>query len=539
MEGNGSVVIVGGGPVGLCLAVELGQRGANVVVIEPCADTAERVHPRARYVNVRTATHFRRWGLVKRMRAAAEFPESWPSDVVFTTRLTEPTITTVRDAFLSAPVRNEQYPEPAIQLVQSQVEQVMRTALAEMPNVNTLYGWRCESASQGNKVSVRAIEDSTSSVMELDADYLVGCDGAGSTIRRIFEFKMDGQANVAQNAQIIFSAPDLYRVTGLGRAMMYWCLNREYPCFVSPVNTTDCFFVSLHKIEDVDRIYKERAQIVRSAIGPGVDFKILNWDPWVTSARIVENYRKGRVFLCGDAAHQHPTYGGHGLNLGIGDAVDLGWKIVAVLNGWCSDTLLDSYDAERRPVGKQVVDETMRSFRVAPKELAVNGAPETPAEREALGALIQKTKAPQFRSVGTQLGYSYAGSPLIISDEQGSSIWNTNSYEPDGAPGAIAPHHWLPDGSSIYDLFGQWFTLLIFDESQHSEDIAERLSDARSDPAPDLRVVRLHSPALQALYGAPIALIRPDQHVAWRGGELPDELPRFWNHVAKMGSGVA
>ncbi|MFF2300333.1 FAD-dependent monooxygenase [Arthrobacter sp. NPDC058127] len=531
-QATGRVIVIGAGPVGLSVAVEIGLRGIPVTIVDPVVDLSERLHPRARIVNLRSTEHFRRWGVADTVREHSAFGPTWPTQVQFRTSLAGYKIAAFGDAFFTAPTDTALYPEPAIQIRQSDVEFGIRERLAGLPNVETLYGYEALEVSQDeDSVHVHA-RSRDGEERHLTGAYIVGGDGGRSIVRRAFGFKMIGKTAISQNVQILFESKDLYTALNLEPAMQYWCLNDEFPGFVQTTSPDGEFILSLHKLKDVNAFTTEQAErAVRIAIGSDVPFRIIGLDPWVIHARIAEAYRRGRAFVVGDAARQHSTYGAHGMNLGLSDAADIGWKLAAVLQGWAPEALLDTFTAERRPIGVGVLEEATRSFSKSAVDLVVPGISEPgeagDAVRAALSAVILKEKAPQFRHIGTQLGYSYADSPLIISDGTTGPERTPNSYTPSAVPGYLAPHAWLADGTSLYDNFGQWFTVLDFGQGQ-AENLDALVEAAEKDQVP-VTVLRRPSQELEALYGARFAIIRPDQHVAWRGDVLP--LASLWATV--------
>jgi hypothetical protein len=269
----------------------------------------------------------------------------------------------------------------------------------------------------------------------------------------------------------------------------------------------------------------EAVELIRRSTGIDLPYRILSSDEWTASRLLADRYRCGRVYLAGDACHLHPPFGGFGMNMGISDGVDLGWKLAARLQGWGGRTLLESYETERRPVHEMVLDEAEKNHSVLANQLFRPGIEEDSTDGERIraevSALIRKTKYREFNALGVVLGYRYLGSPIIIDD--GSSVgWRiSRDYTQSAAPGALAPHRWLDDDRSLYDLFGQGFTLLVMDELAVGDAEAARKCAERWNVPLDI-VIR-PDPALRALYQARMALIRPDQHVAWRGDVWPTE----------------
>jgi len=530
------VLIVGGGPVGLALGIELGLRGIATVIVDPLRAGSER-HPRARYLNLRSVQHLRRWGISSQMRERAEFKTDWASDVYFLAAATGPIIERFEDAFLSAPPQDSLYPEPTIQILQWQTEEVLRAHLTTFPSVVTRFGKTVVSVSDGEDAAVATLGDAESTrerTETITARYVVGCDGGRSVIRRSQGFVLQGRHYLAKCLQIIFSSSNFYDVTKLGPALQYWILNDGFAGFIQTVSPNNQFLLSLHKLDETaDFTVDEAKAVIRAALGDRIDFTIDGFDPWIMRSEIAAEYRRGRFFLVGDAGRQHPTFGGHGMNVGLSDAVDLGWKLAAVCQGWAPDGLLDTFTQERRPVGMQILDLATRQFSLSPKELRRphlgDLSPEGDRARAELRTFLREEKREQFRSLGAQLGYSYAGSPLIVGDGRKPPEWNANRYTPVSVPGSLAPHA-LVNGASLYDLFGSWYTVIGFaPQLQHLEEQLTACADSLGIPVTHRTI---DSPEIAALYAAKFVIVRPDQHVAWTGDELPNDLPALWRTVS-------
>jgi hypothetical protein len=243
--------------------------------------------------------------------------------------------------------------------------------------------------------------------------------------------------------------------------------------------------------------------------------------PWLAERRIASRYRQGRAFLLGDAAHLHPPTGGYGMNMGIGDAVDLGWKLAAVLRGWGGETLLESYELERRPIHRRVIDEAAANYAASPTayrppELERDG-PDADAVRRNLGATIRAEKSREWASIGVQLGYRYDSSPIIVADGTEPTPDEVGEYVPTARPGHLAPHAWIDERRCVYDLLGREFTLL---ELGGSGAGARAFASAAEACGVPLSVVTPDRTWLRDLYGADLVLVRPDQHVAWRGDDF-------------------
>ncbi|MGC4028373.1 MAG: FAD-dependent monooxygenase [Steroidobacteraceae bacterium] len=516
------VLIAGAGPAGLALAIELGMRGIPCLLIE----RNDRVGhaPRAKTTHIRTREHMRRWGIAAELAAASPFGTHYPSNVVFATRLGGHLLARIPNAFNCDPAPDPRYSEHAQWIPQYRVEEVLRRHAATLPSVQIRFRCAFERFEQRDDKVTSTLRDLDSDqVFEVESDYLVGADGARSLIRELIGARFEGQYGLSRNFNIVFRAPGLAAAHALGPAIMYWQINADAPSLIGPMDSGDRWFFMPTAVPEGLRLgTQEAADLIRRATGIDLPYEILSTDEWVASQFIADRYRRERVFLVGDACHLHPPFGGYGMNMGIADSVDLGWKLAAVLQGWGGDALLESYQRERRPLHRQVIDEAVRNHKTLGNHLLRPGLEEdSPAGeklRAEVGAQIQAAKTREFKSIGVVLGYCYADSPVIAS-EAGGPLPLASEYVPTARPGCVAPHQWLAQNQSLYDLFGEGFTLLVFDPGLGGE-AARATGDAHATGTP-LKVIKLANPALAALYEAPMALIRPDQHVAWRGAHWP------------------
>ncbi len=539
MEHMPEILIIGAGPVGLSLAIELGHRGIACLV----AERNDRVgySPRAKTTNVRTREHLRRWGIADALRQASPIPPDYGANVVFATRMNGPLLARFENAMHARRERNELFSEEGQWVPQYTLEEVLRSHAASLPGVRIEFG--CELAGfeeDGDGVAVQLRELGTGQVRTVRSRYLIGADGARSAVRDAIGARMLGQAPGLKNYSIIFRAPDLASLHGHGEAFMYWLVNPDVPALLGPMDQHGLWFFMATKLaDDVDPASVDPASLIRR--GTGLDdlaIEIVRGDPWVAHSRIADTYGMGRVFLAGDACHLHPPFGGFGMNMGIGDAVDLGWKLAATLQGWGGPDLLASYQAERRPVHERVIAEAMTNYATVGNQLVrpalEDTGPDGDAVREQVGAQIHATKRREFDTLGVVLGYRYADSPITVSDGTTAPPEDVVRYVPSAVPGCLAPHRWLRDGSSLYDHFGIGYTLLITEGDGAEADAFAAAAAARGVP---LTVIAPDDPRLPALYEARLALIRPDQHVAWRGQRLPEDARSLLDRITGHSSG--
>jgi 2-polyprenyl-6-methoxyphenol hydroxylase-like FAD-dependent oxidoreductase len=517
------VLIVGAGPVGLALAIELGHRGVRCTVVE----RNDRVGyaPRAKTTNLRSREHMRRWGIADKLRDASPFGVDYPSNVVFATRMNGRVLHRFENALWCRPGRHPLYAEHSQWIPQYIVEEVMRAHAVTLPGVTIRFG--CELAgfeqdAEGVRATVRDLAGGR--VETIASRYLVGADGSRSMVREAIGARMEGVRGLSRNCNVVFRAPGLDRAHALGPGIMYWLVNPAQPCFTGPMDRGDKWFFMPTQVPEGWKLGDfESGALIARALGVDREFEILSSDEWTASRLIADRYRDRNVFLAGDACHLHPPFGGYGMNMGIADAVDLGWKIAATLAGWGGERLLASYEPERRPVHEFVMDEAVANHSVLTNQLVVPGldddGPEGDRVRAEAGERIRAAKSREFDTLGVVLGYRYEGSPIIVSDGSAPPPRHWRDYVPSAHPGCRAPHAWLADGSSLYDHFGWGYALLAAPDAEQ-DDIDHALRDAAALGVP-LTVLR--PPAeVCALYEARYTLVRPDQHVGWRGDRLPD-----------------
>lgn len=522
MDGRRSVVVVGAGPSGLALAIELGSRGVDCLLVE----RNERVGyaPRAKTTNVRTRTHLRRWGIADKLAAVSPFGVDYPSTVNFVTRLGGFGLAQIADASNCHPAKNAFYPEHGQWVPQYKLEQVMREHAEALPSVTLRFSTEFVAATQdADGVDLTLHDRVTGEDLSIRCDYAVGADGARSVLRDIVGATMHGSYGLSRNYNIVFRAPGLADAHRHGPATMYWQVNPAAPSLIGPMDEGDVWFFMPTRLPDGFKITPDNAaDLIREATGIDLPYEILSSDEWVASSLIADRYRNGRVFLIGDACHLHPPFGGYGMNMGVADGVDLGWKLAAALEGWGGPALLDSYEVERRTIHEEVMAEAATNHAVLSNDLWSDGL-EAPGEhgdalRSAVGKRIVAVKQREFHTLKTVLGGCYSVSPVLASEDRDPMNGATpedRRYVPSSRVGCLAPHLWRADGRSLYDLFGSGFALIArFDAA--GDQISRAVADAFNRDIP-LATVYVTDEEAEGRYDLPLTLVRPDQHVAWRG----------------------
>lgn len=534
------VLISGAGPVGLALAVELGIRGVDCLVVE--ARDRSRLVPRAKLANVRTMEHMRRWGLAEAARAATPLPADFSTEIAFVTSLLGREITRFSNVFYTRLERDERFAEPAQQIPQYVLEPLLRARADALPTVAFLDGCSVRGGVQdatGVDVTVAFGDDGAERTIR--AKYLVGCDGAASVVRQVLGASMVGRRGIARNYGVVFRSAELTRRLPFAPALHFWTVNAATPSYMGPADRADLWWLQATAIrEGTDMDALDPVEVVHGAIGEPLQVEVVNVDPWEAHALTADRVIDGLVMLAGDAAHLHSPMGAHGMNQGIGDAADLGWKLWAVLDGWGSPDLLASYALERGPVHQRVTREATLNYSRLANHFVRDGldadGPAGEAARAQVAAEIQSKKRREFFSLGLILGCAYRGSPLIVSDE--SAPWDdgdedeVDSFVSALRLGARAPHAWLGDGSSLFDSFGPGFTLLR--TGALSGDGLRGGAQRRHVP---LTVIDVSEPPVVELYGRGLTLIRPDQVVAWSSAREPDNPDALIAQVTGHGVG--
>ncbi|HEY7241859.1 MAG TPA: FAD-dependent oxidoreductase [Burkholderiales bacterium] len=526
------VLIAGGGPFGLMLANELGRRGVRVLLVDPKEGTTRNVQANA--TQARTMEHYRRLGFADEVRALG-MPADFPTDIAYFTRfarheLARFSLPSARDArqlvkTLSGSWSAAELPHRCNQKF---IEPVLRRHAERLPGVSVRYGWRMTRFEElENEMRVQIEPAAGGAQRTVRASYLVGADGPRSPTRQALGIRYTGESGVTRDFvggrmyAVYCRIPAFYREIPHAPAWMNVNFNRERRCFMPAVDGREefAFHTQLKPHEDEVRVTDAAAaEMVRQAIGAPLAVEVLARDTWTAGHSLVaERFGAGRVFIGGDAAHLFTPTGGLGYNTAVEDAVNLGWKLAAVLKGQAAPGLLESYDAERRPLA---VRNTTYAKGFAdslgiepPREIEEESAAGSLARRDA-GEYLARHGAAEFNIPGITFGGRYDDSPAIVSDGSTPPPDRPNVYMPSACPGGRPPHLWLADGRSLFDAFGFEWTLLRLGNAQGAafEAAARRLGL-------DLAVFEPGGDEARELYGAELALVRPDQVVAWRGND--------------------
>jgi 2-polyprenyl-6-methoxyphenol hydroxylase-like FAD-dependent oxidoreductase len=529
------VLIAGAGPVGLTLATDLAWRGVESLVVEPLTEV--HPHPRAISIGVRTMEHFRRLGLDQKTINAG-VPRDRALDVVYVTHMLGREIFRFRIPSIADLGQHREelcrsIPEIAASpyyktwTAQAPLERMLRVHVAALPQVTLRTGWRLQSFEETeDHVSALLIEIGSGRRERVSARYLIGCDGANSVVRTGLGVSLKGRGTLGQACGLYFRARGLGARLGARPGVMYWILAPGCAGVIYTIDGGDEYVFNRYFGPGEDANSGDPAALVQRAIGADLPIEILSVQNWLPRQLVAEKYGSRRCFLAGDACHLFVPTGGFGMNTGIGDAVDLAWKIAATIASWGGSRLLESYETERRPIGLYNTIEAADNYDKSGALFEVPAALDADgkigdAARNALAAQLPP-KIKHFAPIGVHLGYRYEGSPLIISDGTPPPSVETATYTPTARPGHRAPHAFIADDRSTLDLFGKDFCLLRF--GSRPADATSLLDAARAAHMP-LRIVDLDDPAAARLYERRLVLVRPDGHVAWRG-DAPPQDPR-------------
>ena len=534
------VIIIGGGPCGLILAIELGRRGISAVVLDEKTSPAR--FPAANATQARTMEHYRRLGFAEKVRAQG-LPPDYPTDIAYFTRFTKhelarfslPSARAATDLIktLTGSWSAAELPHRCSQMY---VERVLRTEAEALQSISIMPGWRATAlreTAEGVEVDAESIDGRERKTFR--GAFCVGADGAHSLARKVLGVNYSGESSVVRDFiggrmfAIYFRSPKLYDLIPHPRAWMYWTVNRDRRCLMPAINGRDefAFHTQLESGRHPEDVTDSEAKaMVQAALGAPLDIEIIARSSWNAGYTLVaEKFSRGKIFIGGDAAHLFTPTGGLGYNTAVEDAVNLGWKLNAMVRGWGGPALLASYEIERQAIAQRNT-KYARGFAdsvglfVPPAELE-DDTPAGEAARKMTGEHFNHHARFEFNIPGITFGGRYDGSPIIVPDGTAPPPDAANTYVPTACPGGRAPHLWLADGRSLYDTFGFEFTLLRLGKKPPD---AEPFVKAAASFALPLAIVDAATDEARELYQCDLALIRPDQIMAWRGNTTTDAL---------------
>jgi 2-polyprenyl-6-methoxyphenol hydroxylase-like FAD-dependent oxidoreductase len=520
------VLIVGGGPVGLALAGELGWRGISCTLVERSDGAITQA--KMDFVGTRTMEFCRRWGIVPWVHAAG-YNRAYPQDCAWVSSLTGYEFG--REPF-PAPQDEKPLPQSPYsrgeRCPQDFFDPVLARFARQFPGVTLRYETELTDFHEDDAgVTARLKDAQTGREDEVRASYLVGCDGGASLVRERLGIAMSGEPALTYTTNAIFRCAGLEQLHDKAPGYRYIFIGPEGTwATVVAINGRDRWRLSIVG-DETRRTLSEadvRKAIVRT-MGKDFDFEILSILPWVRRQLVAERYGTDHVFIAGDAAHLTSPTGGFGMNTGIQDVVDLGWKLEAAIQGWAGPHLLKSYEGERRPVGLRNVNEATGNLKrmLAPRDrrpspLAFEPGAAGDAARKEFGERFTQMMRREWFTPGIHLGYVYESSPIIVPDGTPPPPDEVMTYTQTARPGSRAPHVWLSPDRSTLDLFGRGFVLVRF---MPGADPAGALIEAARERGVPLSIVEIDNAEAFDTYERRLVLVRPDGHVAWRSDQTP------------------
>jgi 2-polyprenyl-6-methoxyphenol hydroxylase-like FAD-dependent oxidoreductase len=511
------VLIVGGGPVGSTMALDLAARGIDVIVAEQ-NPPGQMPGVKCNHVAARTMEIFRRLGVSEIVRDTG-LPADHANDVAFR-------VSAIAEDFarIQIPCRRDRYtrkdgpdgwwptPEPPHRINQIYLDPLLADAARARPNIRYLNETRIEGFTQ-TETGVTA--DAGTCVIH--CEYLIGCDGPSSMVRREIGAQLTGDAMIGRTQSTYIRAPKLRAMMKAEPAWSTQVMNPLRSANMFAVDGRETWLIHNYlRADETDFAAIDSHACITALLGSGVEYEVISQENWIGRRMLADRFRDRRAFICGDAAHLWVPFAGYGMNAGIADATNLSWMLAGVLNGWADPHILAAHEAERWPITEQVSRYAMNTAAMLMKARgAVPDDIETnPAARAALGAQMLAMHTPQFCCGGLNFGYYYDKSPIIAYDGEPPPPYTMDTFTPSTVPGCRTPHIWLDDSRSLYDAMGPDFTLLRFDDSVPVTDLTQAAA-RRNVP---LSVIDVKP---QPPYREKLALSRPDWHVAWRGNELP------------------
>jgi 2-polyprenyl-6-methoxyphenol hydroxylase-like FAD-dependent oxidoreductase len=522
------VLIVGGGPVGLTLAIDLGQQGVKCLLIDKRPEPS--FLPKMERCHSRSMEHFRRLGIADAIRNVG-YPEDQPLDAFLVrtmaepaiARLPVPSVTELRKQ--SEQANDGRSPAEPYQIVsQYALEPLLKSVAEKTPGVTVRFGCELLSFEEHEDKVVARVKDLNGGEETIISRYLVGCDGGSSTVRTGLGFQLEGAANLGEQMQALFHCEQLFDRFATGKGAHFYRADDQWTFLITQGDTSH---FSLHAMVDDEQVMPA---LFEAMVGMPVSYKTLYVGKWTMRRMLSNRYASQRVFLAGDSAHLVTPNGGLGMNTGIGDAIDLAWKLAGTLQGWGGEGLLATYETERRLIGERNVKASQRAFEarliwrdLCAAECSAVMESNDQAARERVGQvwLDEHTKGASLAGLGgIILGYRYLKSPIISYEDDDDGADQANyTYTPTTRPGARLPHLWRKDGSAVQDhLHGGYALITCVPPAAGFEKLGEAF---RSLGCPFQIFDVSDVPHAREIYERDFVLLRPDLHVAWRGNSAP------------------
>ena len=528
---DSDVLIVGAGPTGLTLAIDLGRRGVRCTLVEQKEQPA--FLPKMERVNARSMEIYRRMGLAEKIRAAG-LRADCPMDVYIVLSLIEPPLLhlpypSVEQARVQTQASNDgTLPLEPYQLIsQYTLEPLLQSVAETMPSLRVRFGWEFVGLRQDHAGVTARLRSVKGEVQEIRTAYLVGCDGGASAVRKELGIGLSGEGNLLELRQALFRCDELFERLPIGAGPghgRHYHVADDKATFLIMQDSTKHW--TLHSVLDSDD--KMKTEFERT-VGIAVNYEMLSCAPWRQNLLLADAYGKDRVFLAGDAVHLVIPTGGLGMNSGVGDAIDLSWKLAAILAGWGGPNLLKSYEVERRQIGERNVGASRyatigrRKWRGMWRPNIRDDSAAGADTRRSLAAVADIEQRKSNEMIGAELGYRYVDSP-IIANVPGGPEHLFREYQPTTWPGARLPHVWLDDGTPMQDRIPDGYAILKLGGTKAD---ARGLQGALRDSGAPATVIEVPDSRARDIYGCDLILVRPDLHVVWRGRATPEEPARI------------
>jgi len=524
---DNDILIVGAGPTGLTLAIDLAKRGVRCTLIEQKERPA--FLPKMERINARSMEIYRRMGLAQKIRAAGLRPDC-PMDVYVILALTEPPLLhlsypSVAEAQANTRATNDgTLPLEPYQLIsQYTLEPLLKSIAETMPAITVRFGCEFLSLRQDADGVTARVQTSAGVTQEIRTRYLVGCDGGASPVRKELGIALSGEGNLLALRQALFHCDELFDRLPIGNGPghgRHYHVADDKATFLIMQDSTKHW--TLHAVVESD---EEMTAAFENTVGIPVKHEMLSCAPWRQNLLLADRYGKGRVFLAGDAAHLVIPTGGLGMNSGVGDATDLSWKLAATVNGWGGPNLLKSYEVERRQIGDRNVGASRyatigrRKWRSMWRPNIRDNSPAGAETRKNLSAVAGVEQRKSNEMIGAELGYRYVDSPVIC-NVPGGPEHLFREYHATTWPGARLPHVWLGDGTPMQDHIPDGYTILKLAGTKMDASGLESAIRARGAP---VAVLDVPDRIARDVYGYDLILVRPDMHVVWRGNAPPED----------------
>jgi 2-polyprenyl-6-methoxyphenol hydroxylase-like FAD-dependent oxidoreductase len=520
------VLIVGAGPVGLGLSLDLGGRGIDCLVIDHLPDLVGgiKINPRAAAVTPRTMEFCRRWGVADQVRNAG-FPDDYELNNLYCTSLDGWLVALNRFPSMRDRVPHPVSPETRQRCPQIWFDPILAKGMSQLPGVRLQLHWKLESFEDlGDRVVAKIRDLDHDEIQIVECQFMIACDGSASTVRTQLGIGTDGAGNLGLALNAVVDIPDFMGSHDKGQAERYYFVDGTGVWAVlTVIDARERWRFGLMGTRgDAEVTPADLDASIRRALGPNVKYTLIAMAPWQRRESIAKEFRRGRVFLAGDAAHAMAPDLGLGMNTGAAGAFDLGWKLEATIKGWGGRRLLDSYEAERKPAARRNAEASTHTFRHLgatgdDAHLVTEPGPRGDAARKSMGERLMSSLRVGWDTIGLAMGYYYEHSPICIADGTPPPVERGfGHYVQSSRPGGRAPHAWLKDGRSTIDLFGNGYTLMRSAE----RDVSGLVAAAAARGVP-MTVFDIAEAPIRELYEAGLVLVRPDGHVAWRSNDVP------------------